>query len=180
MSDTNLFFWALIPEAESRKVFQTLKEGWAATYRSYRSLNSPPHITLIPPIRMQEQEYQIFQDQLAEKVSALPPISLRFHRFGKFGTRVIYLKPEPSERLQNIFSICASVYNASGRELKYDAFLPHMTLVFKDLKKAQFERAWKRWGEERVAYQTTIQHLSALKYVDKKWSIRNQIPFLGH
>jgi len=180
MSGTNLFFWALIPEGESREVFQTLKESWAATYRSYRSLNSPPHVTLIPPVRMLEHGYQTFQDQLAKEVSATPPVNLSFRRFGKFGTKVIYLEPEPSERLQNLFSLCSALYQASGRQLEYAVYHPHMTLVFKDLKKTQFERAWDRWGEEKAAYQATIHHLSALQYVDKKWSILNQIPLLGN
>ena len=50
---TALYYIALLPPENIRQEVTALKEHAAEAFHSSKALNSPPHITLIPPFRIE-------------------------------------------------------------------------------------------------------------------------------
>ena len=51
MNDKSLYFIAIIPPEKIRREIEELKKKISVAFNTKRALNSPPHITLIPPFR---------------------------------------------------------------------------------------------------------------------------------
>ncbi len=166
-----LYFIAVIPPADIQKQVTHFKEVARDRFQSKRALNSPPHITLIPPFRhpaKQEQELIGLLDAFNAQLVAFP-ISLQ--DFGAFPPRVIFIDIEPSSALKTCRE---SLLHWCQQEIGLPdnspfGFHPHMTIAFKDLKQGTFPAAWDHF--EAIAYEASfwVREVFLLRFDSGQW-----------
>ena len=179
MEKQRLYFWAVIPDLNSLAIFQKLKMEWAERYQSFRSLNSPPHITILPPRHYTYDQIQYLKSSISLQVDQLKEFDLLFKSFGRFQKRVIYLKPAPNAKLLELYEASKKPFEVLFGSVKHPLFSPHLTLVFKDLSEEQFNRAWARWSETSVDYGCKVDGVYLLEYFKGSWREVEKNTFSG-
>jgi len=183
MDDTQLYFIALVlPEEGNRRVTE-VKEHFQDHYGSKAALRSPPHITLHMPFRWPEKKI----DQLHEVLSAFAgehkPMSLTLENYQAFVPRVIYVNVLPDAELSQLHKDLLAtaqrelhLYNANYKD---QPFVPHVTVAFRDLKKAAFRQAWKIFQSKKFDYQFLAREISLLQHTGKFWEVARKYPFVS-
>jgi 2'-5' RNA ligase len=179
MNTTLLYFVALVPPDLLRKQINDIKIVFANEFKSSKSLNSPPHITLIPPFRADLQQ----EEEILKQLSLLAPntqaFALNIDGFGAFGQTVIYLKILKNSSLDDlrkrlIHSLCHYTGMEYDKEKKY---IPHITLASRDLSVLHFRLAWKKYRHEPFKAQFVADGICLLKHNGKTWDIISVIDF---
>ena len=175
----SLYFIAIIPPAEIQKEVSGFKYEAALHFNSKRALNSPAHITLVPP-------FWITQDRLVSVEEILKNFHLEAFYITLFGfdcfkPRVVFVNIQENKNLQTLYSeLNAQLTHLE--EIKYDdrPFHPHMTIAFKDLKKSIFSDAWEYFRLREYERTFLVNALFLLKYSNKEWKIKASFNFLNY
>lgn len=172
MSKDTIYFIAIIPPEPFRQEAWDLKEYMRDKYRSKASLNSPPHITLYPPFKLQKEEKALIKD-LEETAAKIDPFRVELKDYGAFPPRVIFIDVEEQpllHKLQETISKRVDDYaKEEGGKKEERPYHPHMTLAFRDLEKAYFKEAWKEFKERELSYSWQVKEFTLLKHSGKKW-----------
>ncbi len=174
MSKQPLFFAALVPPKPFRQQAWEMKEYFRDEYHSKASMNSPPHITLHPPFKLEQgiSEEELLQ-VLEEVASGCKPFEVRLKGFGAFRPRVIFIgveKQPPMEMLQQAVVEGVRPLAQAEKKRPEPSFHPHMTLAFRDLSKANFQRAWQEYEPKKLSYSWEVTHFVLLKHNGKHWN----------
>ena len=169
----SLYFIALIPPEPFRQQAGQWKEYFRDRYQSKASLNSPPHITLHMPFKLKTKREAELADKLQDLARTFSPFVIELEGFGAFPPRVIYIDVARNTELANLqqaihrqMKVGFQVFNANYRDR---LFRPHLTLAFRDLKKAQFREAWAEFQTKEVRYTWEAAHFSLLKHDGQRW-----------
>lgn len=176
------YFVALLPPSNLQaEVITIQQEVWQA-YQSKAALRSPPHLTLQPPFLWPEEDLETLQDSLAIFAQKRGPVPIKLSGFGAFPPRVIYVHVGHQGRLVEIqpelLKHFAETLGIVDRKAQNCPFTPHMTVAFRDLKPAQFSRAWLEFEQRPFEARFTAKELTLLKHDGQKWQISAQFPFL--
>ena len=113
--------------------------------------------------------------------SKLPPFNIFINGVSHFGERVIFLAIEPNEALLTLqkslvkeMKINLNLFNA---QYKDQAFHPHITLAFRDLKKQYFTEAFSHFESLNIAEKFQSSSISLLKHNGKNWEIFREYDF---
>lgn len=167
----NLFFLAIVPPASTARKLDKLRHEVWHRFNSQHGLNSPPHITLIPPFKMAPAA----ADELCE---ALQKLVLKFKPFGITGTGVnhfdqktIYAAVDSNESLlalqQSLQSLLVRLNLRTDRpDRKYT---PHLTLAFKDLNKVKFKPAFQFLKAQNISLEFEASQIVLLQHSGKRW-----------
>lgn len=172
MAPASLFFIALIPSEPLKSALTGLKLGFAETYNCYHALKSPPHITLIPPFRLENEKSELTERILREVCNQTDAFNLIFDGFGCFKPGVIFVRPVESPFLVSFQNQLMNKWrNALGNITKEDGrpFHPHLTVAFKDLKPTMFRKAWEEYSTRSFIAEMTVNGLWLLKHDGKIW-----------
>jgi len=171
--EQNLYFLALIPEEPIHAEVMAFKQEVAEKFNSTGALRSPPHITLHMPFKWRADKEEELIDKLSKFQYDNYSIAISLDGFDFFEPRVVFvnvIKTEPLILLQKQLS------DYVRRELKFfnadykdRGFHPHMTIGFRDLKKAIFPEA-KAYFEDKI-YQCQFEasNICLLKHNGEKW-----------
>lgn len=169
------YFVALIPPTSIKDAAQGLKEYFREKYQSKAALNSPPHITLHMPFRWNEAREAKLFDKLREFARRCDPVKVCLDNFSSFAPRVIFLNVTQSDSLDRFqqdmhrfFKLELNIFNANYQDRP---FHPHLTLAFRDLKKAQFHSAWEEFSKKEYKAEFIADKLVLLKHNGKSWDI---------
>lgn len=174
-----LYFIALVPPEPFRQEAYLLKEHFRDRYGSKASLNSPPHITLYPPFKLQKAEEKLIAalQQLGQLFS---PFEVRLSGFNAFSPRVIFIDVEPSVAMHQLQQeLLALVPGFSEKEKKPQAereFHPHMTVAFRDLSRSAFKEAWAEYKGKPLQYQWQVKDFTLLRHNGRYWDELKQVP----
>ena len=183
MTDKNkaLYFVALIPKEPIRSEIQNLKLDVWEKFNSKGALRSPAHITLHMPFQYREEKQdEIFQclDQFSINRT---PFEITQNGFGCFEPRVIFVNVEKSDSLQELRNDLVKHMRLSlkleNADYKNQGFHPHMTIAFRDLKKAVFPIAWKHFKNQKIEYSWECHSIFLLKHTGKEWEIFREFDF---
>ncbi|MEO0331724.1 MAG: 2'-5' RNA ligase family protein, partial [Bacteroidota bacterium] len=86
----SLYFIALLPPKPFRQLAWKWKEYFRDHYQSKASLNSPPHITLHMPFKLQPEEEPELINTLQSVAENVSPFTVELEGFGAFPPRVIF------------------------------------------------------------------------------------------
>ena len=174
-----LYFIAIIPESTVCDEVTEFKAYASEHFQSSHALKSPPHITLIPPFRMNQQEIEQLQNGMPKWLSTQKEFTLQLDGFGVFSPKVIYVSVlsditliKLQKNLKNSFE------KAFGFQPdKRNEFHPHMTVAFKDLSRSNFYKAREYFGQ--IDYKRTIyvKKIYLLDHRNKKWNIHTRWNF---
>ena len=183
MAEKALYFIALVPPEPILGELWLLKKQLASDYGARAALKSPPHITLHMPFRYRSDRESGISDSLGRLCSDRNPFPVELNNFNAFAPRVIYVDVTPQPRLNSLQSELhkcmkrdLNVFNA---DYKNRPFRPHLTVLFRDLKKAAFNSAWDRLKNEKIAYEFNAEDICLLRHNGKSWDISRRIPLKG-
>ena len=148
------------------------KEYAAEHFNSKRALTSPPHITIQPPFKWNKHNLHPIREVLSAVCEQQEAFEVNLKDFSSFPPRVIFVDVEKTDALMNFHQ---SVQTAMKKHFKlvdrHSGFNPHMTVAFKDLKKAMFPIAWKYFSKIHYRRTFTIDQLILLEHNGKFWEI---------
>ena len=139
-------------------------------FGSGHALNSPAHITLIPPFFATAEEIERFSSALENLMAEKEIPEIRLNGFDKFGRRVIFVDVEKNsglERLQQeIFDLFKQHF---PHYRKPNRFHPHVTVAFKDLREDVFDEAWQYFSGDDYFATFRPPGLTILQHRHKRW-----------
>lgn len=169
------YFLAIIPPEPVFSEAQNLKNYFKEKYNSKASLNSPPHITLHMPFMLKEKKERLMIEKLTSFASNFQPFNLELANFSSFPPRVIYINVTANGALvalqKDLERFCKREFQLFNANRLDQAYHPHLTLAFRDLKKEMFAKAWEEF--ERKEYHQTFgcNSISLLKHDGKLWNL---------
>lgn len=176
-----LYFLALVPPDDLSIEITKLKQYFFDKYQSKASLRSPPHITLHMPFKWDEAKEQHIIEFLDKFSKERHSFNLTLENYGAFIPRVIFIGVNNSQNLNDLQKDLTSFmkfnFNIFNSNYKEQAFHPHITLAFRDLKKRFFFEAWEEFKDKEFAAEFTVQSFSILKHNGKEWEILKSFEF---
>ncbi|WP_417608002.1 RNA 2',3'-cyclic phosphodiesterase [Owenweeksia hongkongensis] len=173
--DHPLYFIAIIPPSSVREELQGLKELFRDKYSSKASLNSPPHITLHMPFKFSDKKREKMLKSLANVAAHQEPFEVKLKNFSAFTPRVIYADIVENEALKelqrSIVEVCRVDLKLLNANYKNQAYHPHITLAFRDLKKPAFAEAWKEFENKKYNALFLVDSFCLLKHDGSKWLV---------
>ncbi|MEQ9288599.1 MAG: 2'-5' RNA ligase family protein [Cyclobacteriaceae bacterium] len=170
----SLYFIAILPDPPVYDRVMAFKEEVASLFGSKAALRSPPHITLHMPFKWKESKEHLLRQKLAGFSFEHYPFNIGLGGFGAFPPRVIFVDVIQNEALKSLqkqlvrhMRTQLNVFNA---DYKDKPFHPHMTIAFRDLKKARFKEAWDHF--ESIEYEAAfpVKGFHLLKHDGKRWN----------
>lgn len=179
MAKKELYFWAIIPGEPHVSQLEKLKQQISEEYRTYKALNSPPHITILPPVRIQQEKKQALQESIEELAGEQEPFDVQLYGFGHFGNKVLFINIELNDELKGFYENCREAYEAHGFKIDHEEFTPHLTLATRDISKGQFKRAWDELKGQEYRLKFPVQSFYCLHHNGKNWDIEDVMSLSG-
>lgn len=174
-SRESLYFLALVPEEDLCTEITNLKQEAFDRFGSKASLNSPPHITLHMPFRWKESREVLLLDILRHIPFDEWPIKIHLDGFGFFPPRVVFLRVAADRTLFNLQQIIVkrlrSDLHILNADYKNRPFHPHLTIAFRDLKKAVFPEAQDFYEQKSFNRSFSAKDFCLLKHNGKTWEV---------
>ncbi|WP_236059700.1 2'-5' RNA ligase family protein [Chitinophaga rhizophila] len=175
--DNKIYFIALLPTAEVGKEIIKIKQEFAENYGPLYALKVLPHITLQVPFTADPALEKAFCDELAEFAKSQAPFEVSLDGFGTFPNkqnRVLFINVEKSETMS---ALHRQLINFLRKEFGFSTmlartgFTPHVTVAFKDLEDAQFEKAWPEYENKEYKATFKVNNLYFLRHNGKSWEV---------
>lgn len=177
-TDKRLYFLALVPGDPIQSELTAFKRTAQKKFRSGHALNSPAHITIIPPFFAMAEQMENFLPALQETLEKFPAFNIRIDGFDHFGNHVIFAAVQPDPLLDDFQNRVYERFKTYFPEsAKPNRFHPHLTVAFKDLKPHLFKPAWNYFSQTEYQRHFRPEGLSILFHKDKKWHPWKEIPF---
>jgi 2'-5' RNA ligase len=174
----SLYFIAVVPPEEVEQQLFKLKLEVEEKFNSKHAQNAPAHITLHMPFRWKDSKRDILLEMMKMINQTVQPVSVELNGFDFFEPRVVFVNVLMNERLaelqKNVQQICRLTLkkvNANYRDL---VFHPHVTIGFRDLKKAQFYEAREYYSCQDFKAVFEVSEVSLLKHDGAKWHVEER------
>ncbi|MCC5919697.1 MAG: 2'-5' RNA ligase family protein [Cyclobacteriaceae bacterium] len=173
--DYQRYFIALIPP---EPIFSEMQEEKDRLFRDYglkQALKSPPHITLQMPFRWKPAKEDILIDSLANFAALQPTFPISLEGFDRFGMRVIFASVQLSDELakmqRELKQWMRQELKVFDRDGLQRPFHPHLTLAFRDIKKALFPVLWAEYESRQYEAAYLVDQIALLKHDGKQWEV---------
>jgi 2'-5' RNA ligase len=170
-----LYFVAIVPPSPIYEEAIEQKMYFKTKYNSKASLNSPPHITLHMPFRWVEKNEDELASHLEKFAQENESINVKLNGFSSFPPKVIFINVEITPQLEMLqrnlekhFKRQMNLFNANYKE---QAFHPHLTLAFRDLKKPNYQRAWEEFVDKNYQAEFLAHKIALLKHSGSVWEV---------
>ncbi|WP_425636467.1 2'-5' RNA ligase family protein [Algoriphagus yeomjeoni] len=172
------YFLAIVPEGEFEERVTNLKLEIKHRFQAKYALKSPPHITVKMPFTYNEAKEEKLIERLKGFLGDYKPMTLTIKGVKTFGERVIYLDVHADQDLydfqNDLKNFCKRELNLVD-ELSDRNYHPHMTVAFKDIKKAQFQNILHFVAKRRLVQKIEISNIILLKRVDRVWKLYRKL-----
>ncbi|WP_262509818.1 2'-5' RNA ligase family protein [Chitinophaga deserti] len=175
--DNKIYFIALLPTAEVGKEIIKIKQEFAEQYGPMYALKVLPHITLQVPFTADPSLERAFCEELTEFAKTQAPFEVGLNGFGTFPNkqnRVLFINVEKSETMS---AMHRQLINFLRKEFGFSTmlartgFTPHVTVAFKDLDDATFEKAWPEYENKEYQASFKVNNLYFLRHNGKSWEV---------
>lgn len=177
--NNTLYFAALIPPEPVYSLTQDLRLYCADKFDAHHALKSPPHITLLSPFRCEPGHIDDAIMTIQSVCSNTAAFSVRLNGFGHFNRKVLYLKTDTNTSLMSFQEKLEETARSHEELFHYNyhprPFHPHLTLAFKDLSEAMFEKAWIEFRDKPFEAQFTADRLIILKHTGERWEEEKRV-----
>lgn len=174
-----LYFIAIVLPPPLDALVTELKFHFREHYGSKAALRSPPHITLHMPFKWPEKREKELVAELEKFCSERESFEVELNNFGCFPPRVIFInviKTAELEGLQRDLSYyCRNKLNLFHANWRDQPFHPHVTLAFRDLRKAKFAEAWPVFKDRAFTARFTAKAVTLLKHNGREWEVMAKI-----
>jgi 2'-5' RNA ligase len=176
-----MYYIAIVLPKELDEQIIKFKYYMLEKYETRVGLNSPAHITIIPPFWLHPEKEDGLRsdlDSLATQIHAFP---LSTKDFSAFKPRTIYIDVVSSESLNEVKKKADRFFlerSQDGIKPENRAFNPHITIATRDLHKAAFAEAWPYFKDKEFKKDWTVEGLSLLRHNKKDWDVIQTSQFL--
>jgi 2'-5' RNA ligase len=174
----NLFFLAVMPPEDIQEEVKNIKLEFKDQYGSEHALNSPAHLTLVPPFQWPAEKEAPLVQNLDHFCKDENTFEVALNGFGAFKPRVIYIDVKKNIFLSDLHDRLRNYLNENCiisellREKK--PFNPHMTVAFRDLTKDNFYVAWNEFKNKNFHALFTVDKIVLLIHRQKRWEVSHQ------
>ncbi|MFZ9738881.1 MAG: 2'-5' RNA ligase family protein [Prochlorotrichaceae cyanobacterium] len=179
----SLYFIALLPPPPLQETIRALQREVADRFQSQAAFKSPPHLTLIPPLKLPtDTTLRPLLHQLSQDVA---PFTIALANFAVFAPRVLYIHVESSTALQTLHTLVNDrLEQESGlaealHQGRKHAFIPHITLGFRDLSPLNFRLAWQEFQQRTFQAHFMAEALTLLQHNGHQWEAIAAYPLTG-
>ena len=175
------FFIALLPPENVCIKANEVKGVMRDRYASKAAFRSPPHVTLLAPFDWPIADLPRLADTLSKFAAGQLPVPMTLDGFDVFAPHVIYINVVKSDRLIEIQpKLLYYLKDSLGLISKRDqnrAFVPHLTVAFRDLKPTMFRQAWSVFQHQELHFDFTVGQLTLLIHDGKMWTVKESYDF---
>ena len=176
----NLYYIAIIlPEPVQSEITQFKLEA-QKLFASSKALNSPAHITLVPPFKTLAKSEQVLKQYLSEILKDKKAFYIHLNGWGKFDSHAIYIKVEENPHLTRLRNLLLDKYEPfldSSRYYDKKKFIPHITVAFRDIKRDVFDKAWRYFSSKEYIRTVKIENVAILKHDNRQWRVYPHLSF---
>lgn len=178
MPDTSLYFIAIIPTEDISGEISSFKQEMADIYNSKKALRVMPHITLKAPFTIASHEDISVLEWFENIKINVTPFEIKLNGFGAFDNPknpVIFVKPEESVTMRllqkDILTAFKKQFKSIPVHFHEEEFHPHMTIAYRDLAYAEFEKAWEIYNKKEFLVNFYNNSFYLLKHNGVQWEI---------
>jgi len=169
----------LPPLTISQEIIELQKEI-EARFGSVHAQKIPPHITVIPPFRCEEDALHRFIVKLIIFLNDRLTINLSviLENFQRFESRTLFVDVARNDALENFCKELKLLFNQQKiikQRVEKHSFVPHITLANKDIKKREFKTAWENFKNREYRRSFTVERLTVLELVEQNWEVKTVI-----
>ncbi len=182
-SDSIRLFVALVPPVEIQTAVRQYQHHIRDRYHSRAALKSPPHITLQPPFTWPRADLPALVTGLAAFAHTQVSVRVELCGFAAFSPRVLYIDVVRSDALStlraDLLHYLEDQWAIASAIEKKRAFVPHLTIGFRDLTQTQFALAWQELQDQPFAATFVAEALTLLVHDGQCWQICAHFPCLA-
>ncbi len=175
------FFVALLPPEDVRLKANEIKGVMRDRYASKAAFRSPPHITLLAPFEWPIADLPRLANTLKQFAAGQSPVPITLDGFDAFAPHVIYINVVKSSSLMaiqpDLLSYLEDHLGLVSERDRNRAFVPHLTVAFRDLKPAMFRQAWSVFQHQELHFDFTVTQLSLLIHDGNLWTVKEGYDF---
>lgn len=177
------FFVALLPPSDVQSEVNEVKGVMRDRFDSKAAFRSPPHITLHAPFEWPVSAIDRLQDSLSKFAYAQMPVPISLDGFNAFSPHVIYIDVVKSAGLMalhpKLMTHLETDISLVSQQERKRAYVPHLTVAFRDLKPNMFRKAWAEFQRQEFHSDFTVSHLSLLVHSGNLWTVKESYEFVG-
>lgn len=182
-SGMHRFFIALLPPHTIQVVANEVKAIMRDDYASKAAFRSPPHITLHAPFEWAMADLLKLDKVLRQFAAKQRPVPITLDGFNAFEPHVIYIDVVKREGLMllqpKLLEVMESELGVVSKSDRNRAFVPHLTVAFRDLKPAMFRKAWAVFQHREIHFDFVAEHIALLIHDGKLWQVKEKYAFKG-
>lgn len=171
---------AILPPEPISGIVRREQERIATVHGPQHALKTPPHITLIPPVKADMKQAYLLEEICLMVTEKIAPFPIRLHGYGAFQKNVVFVRIEQNERLELLqFQLQKEIELILPDLLKgYPdrRFTPHMTIAHKDIKGETFNTVWDELSQRRIDLSFPAKMVTLLDHDGKKWTPLKNFP----
>jgi len=171
------YFIALLPPKPLLQKISRIKENFAQSYGAKHALKLPPHITIIPPFKIQKETEPSLLFALQQAAAKTAAFELKVNGFDAFAPRVIFIKVIDHEPVKSLYDSLYEIAKElmpqkTERELK-----PHITLATRDLSPQAFKKEMQVFKDQEFEATFRVKSIFLFGHNGKTWEIIEEFPF---
>jgi len=174
----NLFFLAALPPEDIQEEVRNIKLVFKNRFGSEHALNSPAHLTLIPPFKWPAEKEAQLMRSLDHFCMNEDIFEVELNGLGAFIPKVIYIDVMKNRLLADLHDRLRDYldrkWNISELLQGRKPFNPHMTVAFRDLAKDNFNTAWNEFKKKTFHALFTVDKIVVLIHRQKHWEVSHQ------
>lgn len=169
----NLYYIAVTFEHNEQviKDLNMFRNSATVRFNTKHALKSPSHITIIPPFKWNEFNFNSIDKILNNLCGG--DIELVLDGFGQFNKRTIYLDVLSEKLIEfrnKLYNDLDVILHLDDRHKRFN---PHITIATKDI--SDFDKAWNYFKNIQYKNKTIISNIKLMQYDrnNSKWFVSN-------
>jgi 2'-5' RNA ligase len=178
MPNTSLYFIAILLPGDISAEITAFKQEVADVYNSKKALRVMPHITLKAPFTVNSNEGETVLKWFTNIKTDAEPFGVKLDGFGAFDNAknpVIFVKPEASNEMavlqKQVIAAFKNQFPGIPVHFHEEEFHPHITIAYRDLEYAEFEKAWTAFKDREYKAGFVVSDFSLLKHNGERWEL---------
>ncbi|MEI8133743.1 MAG: 2'-5' RNA ligase family protein [bacterium] len=175
-----LYFIGIVPPEPIYSEIKEFQNHFATTYNAKEALKHPTHITLIIPFQISSEHDERLQLYLKSLASKHQKFEAAIDGFSSFTAGVVYAAFAPNEFLKKIHKeLSQNFYKKfalTDQRGPSHAFVPHITLAFKDLSPTVFNSAKAEFDKKIYRRKWMVSDIALFRHTGKEWIVQSRFP----
>lgn len=167
-----LYFIGIIPNAQLLSELQNLKNYVSKKFGSQKVLRSSPHITLVPPFRIEDLSgVKASLDAICKKYF---PLRIELRDFNHFSRGVVFVNVVDNNQLNDLYNDLRINLDKTLIQQMRGNFRPHITIGLPDMGLANFVKAKEEFETMKFKRSFEVNKIDIFKHDGKKWNLLDQ------